>query len=605
MLLMRTAGAILLFAALVVLVVDADRFVVADSLASWSGGRSFVTLADFSNLVMPGLLPAEVSRSWTLVLQIPAVVLFAFLATPLIVLSGRQRVDPLQSETRLDKLAATPVPSGASPSGKMDHRPGAKAQKTAPAPSLGSLNSVEREFLPAALELLETPPSPVRIAAMMLICAAAATALAWSYFGKLDIHAVAEGRILPSGRSKVVQSLEPGKVVSIGVENGSRIAAGFALLELDPTETRADRQELGRELDSARAEAARRSVAVAVAASGDLEPRPIEFAADTDEHVRQREERLLAAELGQLRSNMASLKAQLEEHAAAEDRLTASIAERERLLALSQERVDMRTKLNDENALSRALVIESLQQHETEKTVQVGEQGQLVETKASLRTLLRKIEEATSQFIADQTEKLSAAERKVDGLTQELIKAKSKNERTTIRSPIAGTVQQLAVTTVGQVVSSGQPLMTIVPAEGPIEIEVMIQNQDIGFVEPGQPAVIKVESFPFTRFGTVDGRVMKVSRDAVDEREANALLDPTSAVRSQGQASAGNSAQGQNLVFPATISLNRWTINIDGKDIPLSPGMAVTVEIRTGERRVIDYVLSPLREVTSSSGHER
>jgi hemolysin D len=114
-------------------------------------------------------------------------------------------------------------------------------------------------------------------------------------------------------------------------------------------------------------------------------------------------------------------------------------------------------------------------------------------------------------------------------------------------------VQQLAVTTIGQVVTTGQSLMTIVPLDSPIEIEAMIQNKDIGFVEPGQPAVVKVESFPFTRYGTIDGTVLKVSRDAVDEREASALSDPDSAVKPQASTTATASGKPQNLVFPATI----------------------------------------------------
>ena len=116
---------------------------------------------------------------------------------------------------------------------------------------------------------------------------------------------------------------------------------------------------------------------------------------------------------------------------------------------------------------------------------------------------------------------------------------------------------------------------------------------------------MKVESFPFTRYGTIDATVLKVSRDAVDEREASALSDPGSAVKPQASTTATAPARPQNLVFPAIIGLSRRAINVDGKDIPLSPGMAVVVEIRTGQRRAIDYVLSPLREVVSGTGHER
>ncbi len=221
----------------------------------------------------------------------------------------------------------------------------------------------------------------------------------------------------------------------------------------------------------------------------------------------------------------------------------------------------------------------------------------------ALLTLDRKLEEATTQFIADQTVKLADIERKADHLKGEFIKSTAKHERTRITAPISGTVQQLAVTTIGQVVSSGQALMTIVPVNAPIEIEALVQNKDIGFVEAGQKAVVKIESFPFTRYGTVAGVVIKVSRDAVDDREASALSDPKLSVRSQS--STADLARNQNLIFPATISLDKTVMNIDGKDIPLSPGMGVTVEVLTGKRRALDYILSPLREVTSSSAHER
>ena len=488
---------------------------------------------------------------------------------------------------------------------------GLRAKPTAaPVPLPGDLTRAllpsDREFLPAALELLETPPSPVRIAGIWLICAAFAVSLAWSYFGRLDIHAIAQGRIQPSGRTKVVQTLEPGKVVAINVENGSHVTAGDILLELDPTETGADRDAQTRDLESTRAESARRRIAIEIARDKDpsMTPRPIPFDTVISIAVRRREQSVLVGDLGQLRSSRANLAAQLAERIATRDKLTASIESRERVIKLAKERVDMRTTLNDQGSLSRALVIEVLAQYETQVTTQVSEKGQLVENEAALKTVQSKIEELIGQFVSEQTGKLADAERKADHLAQDLIKATAKNERATLRAPITGTVQQLAVSTVGQVVGSGQSLMTIVPADGPIEIEAMIQNQDIGFVNPGQDAVIKIDAFPFTRFGSIQGKVQRVSRDAVEERDALAMADPMTSVR-PGGAQAGVGSKGPSLVFPASVRLDHSTINIDGKDIPLSPGMTVTVEILTGRRRAIDYILSPLREISASSARER
>lgn len=484
----------------------------------------------------------------------------------------------------------------------------AVAQSAPPLPGdlTRDLDPTDREFLPAALELLETPPSPVRVAGIWLICSGVVVALVWSYFGKLDIHAVAPGRIQPSGRSKVIQPVEAGKVVAIFVENGSRVKSGDILLELDPTETGADRQSQTRDLESARAESARRRVAIQVARDTDrsLLPKPIAFDPTISDAVRGREELVLAGDLGQLKSSRAAQVAQLAERIATKEKLTASIQSREKVIALAKERVDMRKELNDTGSLSRALVIEVLSQYETQLTAQIAEKGQLVETEAAINTVASKIEELISQFVSDQSGKLAEAERKADRIAQDLVKATAKNERATLKSPITGTIQQLAVSTVGQVVSGAQSLMTIVPTDGPIEIEAMIQNQDIGFVNPGQDATIKIEAFPFTRFGSISGTVARVSRDAVEERDAIAMADPMQSAR-PGGSSGGPGAKGPSLVFPATIRLERSTINVDGKEIPLSPGMSVTVEILTGQRRAIDYVLAPLREVAASSARER
>lgn len=463
---------------------------------------------------------------------------------------------------------------------------------------------VDREFLPAAMELLVTPPSPIARVLLLSICAIFFFALVWSYFGWIDIHAVAPGKIQPSGRSKVVQPLEPGRIVAINVDNGSRVNAGDVLLELDATESSADREAQARDLESATAEALRRRAAIAAAQRRSLDDALVDFPIMISDTVRRREDKVLTADLAQLKSTIASLNAQLAEKLATKERLISTIAAREKLLALAKERVAMREQLDARGAGSRALIIEALQQYETLVTTDAGDRGQLIETAAAMHSLEKKIEELVSQFVADQTQKLADVERKRDRLTQELIKAQSKTERTQLRAPISGTVQQLSVASLGQVVSTGQSLLTIVPLDGAIEIEALIANKDIGFVEAGQSAVVKVEAFPFTRYGTIDATVAKVSRDAVDERSATNLSDAQNSAKPQSETSP-QSSRTQSLVYPATINLAQHSILIDGKEVALTPGMAVTVEIKTGQRRAIDYLLSPLREVTVQTARER
>jgi hemolysin D len=462
----------------------------------------------------------------------------------------------------------------------------------------------DREFLPAAIEIYETPPSPVAVSFMWIICALFAAALAWSYFGWMDITAIASGKIQPSGRSKVVQPLEAGKVVSILVENGSAVAVGEVLLELDPTETAADREAQKQDLEAAAAEAARRNAAVA-AAQSDRRAIPIEFPPSASTELRRREEGVLAADLAQLTASLDALKAQAAQSRAAINRLTDSVAARAKVIALTKERVDMRELVEKRGAGSRSQIIDALERYETEVTTQVGEQGQLRESTAALEATEKKMVETVAQFVADQAQKLAEAERKGDRLSQELIKASSKNDRMWLKAPVAGSVQQLAVTTIGQVVTSGQALMTIVPPDAPLEIEAMILNKDIGFVRVGQPAIVKVEAFPFTRYGVIDATVTRISADAVDMRNAPNLLEAAATVRPQGGTPASPSGSGPELAFPATIALASRAMNVDGREVNLSPGMTVTVEIHTGRRRIIDYVLSPLREMASQAAHER
>ena len=480
----------------------------------------------------------------------------------------------------------------------------AEAVKAVASPAAGT--ATDREFLPAALEIVETPPSPVSIAMLWFICLLFTSGLTWSAFSSLDIHAIAQGKIQPRGRSKVVQPLEPGKITAILVENGTSVKAGDVVAELDPTESAADQEAIRQDLGAAKGEILRRSEAIEQGRKEHSGPaRELDFPAEVDKSVQDRERRVLVADINQLTSVLQSLQAQIGEKQAQLQRLRMSIEAREGLLVLLKERVDTRQGIDEKNQGYRSKVVDALQEYVREQTNLIGEKGQAIEAEAALKSLERKMEQARTEFVADQSQKLAETERRRDRLAQELVKARTKSQRTRLTAPIDGTVQQLAVTTVGQVVSSAQSLMTIVPFENPLEIEAMILNQDIGFVANGQPAVVKVEAFPFTRYGTIDARVLKVSREAVDEREASGLADPTAVTRPQGAYGASPQPRGQTLVFPAIISLDTRSILVDGREVPLSAGMVVTVEIRTGQRRMIDYLLSPLREVTSRAGHER
>ena len=229
------------------------------------------------------------------------------------------------------------------------------------------------------------------------------------------------------------------------------------------------------------------------------------------------------------------------------------------------------------------------------------QQARLIEANAALA----ETQQAKAAYKAETQRQLNdrnaLATSKLQQLTQESAKAAQREKQTTLTAPVSGTVQQLAVHSIGGVVTPAQPLMVIVPDSGEgkggtgggITAEVMIANQDIGFVNPGQMAEVKLETFPYTKYGTVKARVAIVTADAVVEDRKGA----------DGKPGSGETASG--AVYPATLTLSQKEMLIDGKRVKLTPGMAVTAEIKTGQRRVIEYLLSPVQRAGSESLRER
>jgi hemolysin D len=241
-----------------------------------------------------------------------------------------------------------------------------------------------------------------------------------------------------------------------------------------------------------------------------------------------------------------------------------------------------------------------MQYHMTQLAMQKGQRDAAT---ANIAVLEQEREKAYSSFLAENAQKLSEAQRQADDWREKLVKAKLKSARMTLASPIDGIVFGLSVNTIGQVVGAGDELMRIVPEGATLEIECYLANRDVGFVKPGQKAVVKIESFPFTRYGTLDATVTHVSIDAIPEPEAQQREGETA--RLNREKSFGGGQRTQNLVFPVTLHPKETAMSVDGQKIPLSPGMAVSVEIATGSRRILEYIFSPLVETASQAMKER
>jgi hemolysin D len=462
----------------------------------------------------------------------------------------------------------------------------------------------DHEFLPAALEILETPPSPVRIGLLAIICAFAATALIWSYFGRLDVIATAQGKLQPTGRVKMIQPLDTGKVLGSFVENGKHVQQGDILVELDPSEGAAEVAEFTTNLASYRAEALRRHVGIEAARAKQVDKAPpIAWPENIPLPIRLREERVIASDLGQLNAQVASLNAQANQKRTERERLESTIAAQKQLVATQHQRVQMRSSLFDKNAGSRADLINAVETMQYQQTTLAQQIGQLAEAEANLAVIARDTEKAYETFMSDNAQKLAEAERQADDYAQKLAKSAAKLEHMTLRAPISGIIQASSVTTVGQVLTSGEEIMRVVPEDAVLEIECYLPNQDIGFVKEGQDAVVKIESFPFTRYGTLNARVTRVARDAIPQPEAEQT--ETNAAKTTRSTNSGTAQRTQNLVFPVTLKPETTLMGIDGTNIPLQAGMATTVEIRTGSRRILEYIFSPLVQIGSEAMKER
>ncbi|MEE3624081.1 HlyD family type I secretion periplasmic adaptor subunit [Nitrospirillum sp. BR 11752] len=462
----------------------------------------------------------------------------------------------------------------------------------------------EVAFLPAALEIMETPASPVGRAIGGTIIAFFTLGLGWSWLGHIDIIATASGRIVPAGRVKVVQPLESGIVTAINVQDGDHVTAGQALIQLDTTTTTADRDRVAADLAQARLDVARltalragiagQPVAAAFIPPADAAPILVERAraATLAQEAAQR------AKVAALDQQIAQKKAEAEEVAVTTAKLIASIQ-------LLEQQVEMRRKLMEMEYGNKLSFLET-QQKLVESQHELTAQKQRVEEASAARLALEgQRAQAVSDYSHQVLEDLAAASQKVAEHSQDLIKADQRLGQQTLTAPVSGTVQQLAAHTVGGVVTPAQSLLVVVPDDVPLVVEANIDNKDIGFVHRGQEVEMKIETFTFTRYGLVRGRVLDVSRDAVTPERDTA--GGSTAQRTGGDPAAGaeDHPPSATPTYLAHIALDRTTLMVDGREEALTTGMAVTAEIKTGRRRVIDYLLSPLGEYVHDGLKER
>ena len=437
-------------------------------------------------------------------------------------------------------------------------------------------NTFERtrlQFLPAALEVQHSPPHPLARWLGIGIILFFSLAIAWGVFGKVDVVAMAEGKIIPSARIKEIQPLEKGIVKEILVREGQSVKAGDALIVLDGTSSSAARDRLANEL-----QAMQDMLLLEQSFLARLE----NTAEVTRSAMPELQEKLLEQQWQQYNARLAALRSQREHRIAEKQANSETIIKWQNTLPMISQRVNGLKQLAGKKLVAENQYLELEEIRITQQQDLAAARARDAQLVAAIAECEQQIAALTAQTHAETLARIADAGRQRNSLHQQLMQAKDLDDRQVLYAPVSGQVQDLTMHTVGGVVLEAQLLMRIVPDDSPLEVEAWLPNQDIGFVQENDRAIIKVHTFPFTRYGTINATVTRISDDAVaDNKDKNRLF------------------------FGMSLLLEKNTLPVDDREVRLAPGMQVTVEIMTGERRLVEYFLSPLQKHLQESGRER
>tara|TARA_B100000446_G_scaffold39961_1_gene35602 strand:- start:2401 stop:3804 length:1404 start_codon:yes stop_codon:yes gene_type:complete len=438
----------------------------------------------------------------------------------------------------------------------------------------------ELDFLPAALQIQEQPPSPHGRILGWSLMALFAIGVVWACVGEVDIVAVAEGKIISSGRSKSIQPLEKGVIKAVLVKEGQTVRAGQALVELDQTLSRAEQTRLTQQLRFIERNLARkRAMATALQSNSDKPSLKLDHDKfSIDERLAQQS--LLQQEWHDYRSQVATVVSQVEERKASLLANKALVTQLQKTLPLVDRQANALKQLF-EKQLAPEMDYLTLEQSRIEQQQSLSNyQALAFQYRASIETAQQQLNAIRAEATASTLSELNELTQQFNELTQQLAKADDINQKQTLYAPVDGTVHQLSVFTVGGVVMEAQELMQVVPYDDFLEVEAVLENKDVGFVKRGQRAEVKVHAFPFTKYGVIDSEVIDITSDAVVDEQ-------------------------RGLVYKLRVKMDESELLVNGDRVELIPGMLVSAEVKTGKRQLIEYVMAPLLRYSQESVRER
>lgn len=435
------------------------------------------------------------------------------------------------------------------------------------------------QFLPAALEVQQTPPSPMGRAITWCLLALVAIGILWAFVGQVNIVASAEGKITPSSQVKQIQPLEKGVIKAIYVEEGQGVKKGDPLIELEQTLTEADQKRLAQELVSTRQERIRLQTLQRWFENNRPDDQ-VEWLTSATPLQHKIQQQQLEQTWYQYRAQLHALQSAYDTRQAEWQQSQALITKYQQTLPLIEKRAQALKTLMEKQASSEmewleieALRIQQAQDLEAEKANAKKLQSAIKEVEQQAKVL-------QAQTQAENLAAITQVQRQLANLIEEFNKAQDINAKQILYAPVDGTVKQLATFTIGGVVTPAQVLLEIVPEDEVLVVEAWLPNKDIGFVQEGQEAEIKVHTFPFTKYGIIDATITHVTNDAIADENLG-------------------------LVYKMKLVMAKKTLWVDTKEVDLLPGMAVTAEIKTGHRRIIEFISAPLLRYKSESVRER
>ncbi|GEA52173.1 HlyD family type I secretion periplasmic adaptor subunit [Vibrio inusitatus NBRC 102082] len=448
---------------------------------------------------------------------------------------------------------------------------------------LKNLGRTELEYVDdkTAALLLNTPSNARLLLWFVLLFFGCA--IGWASWAELDKVTVGSGKVIPSSQLQVVQNLEGGLVKEILVREGQQVTQGQQLLLIDDTRFRSDFREREQQIYNLTAKVLQLSASVAsievienvtlrnwrnsVTISTDKLIYPANFE-ETQPRLAARQRAEYRQDLNNLRNQLRVLDQQVDQKIQDLNEVRGRISNLQQGYDFAQKEYELMAPLAEEGIVPQIEFIKLKRQVNDTKRELDSARGRVPVLNASIREALLSRVDAALGFRSEQQEKLNLSQDELSAITQSTIGLEDRVSRTIVTSPVTGTIKKLYTNTVGGVIQPGMDLVEIVPTEDVLVVEAEIAPQDIAFLRPGLPAIVKFSAYDFTKYGGLEGRLEHISADTIQDEEGNSF-------------------------YLVRVHTEKTGFGSDG-ELPIIPGMTASVDIITGKRTVLDYLLKPV-----------